>query len=230
MNKLKLTLRTCAFALSTVFLSHNASAQFEIDQLSFGAGIGYTGYTQDVGGSLSFNLRGNYELDEVNSVVLSYNIQLPTSREYEVIANALSSSTNPRSVEGLLSQKINFMNFALDYHRYFVGDIEEDFGIYGLAGIGLTFAKRELEYSGFDQSLYASLPLVNDGKESFSGFMINLGAGCNFNLNDQIALFGEIKGAIPAGNEYNSQGNSTITNPLPFSFISAVGVRFNVFD
>jgi hypothetical protein len=217
-------------ALGT-FYAHNASAQFEIDQLSFGAGLGYTSHAQDIGGSVSFNLRGNYELDEKSSVVVGYNTQLPCSKDFEATATAKDpTTTTPTTVPVTLTQKIMFNNISLDYHRYFVEDIEESFGLYGLVGAGLSFAKRDLSVSEYDENLYnfntGEIPMT----ENFTGFMINLGLGSNININDMLGVFIEAKIAIPAGNEYNSRGYESITNPIPFNYCIQAGARYNLFD
>ena len=212
------------------FYSNNASAQFEIDQLSLGASLGYTTHGQNVGGSLAMNVRTHYEIDESYSSVISFTYQMPTIQEYELTANALSNATTPRQMDAKVEQSISFYSVNLDFHRYFVRDIEDDFGIYGLAGAGLAFANRTLVFSGYDKTLYTAGPLENASQESFSGFMINLGIGSNINFSDKLAFFGEVRCGLPAGNKYNSQGNDEITNPLPFNFGLQAGVRFNLFD
>src|SRR5574343_289055 len=215
-----------ALGLFTSSIQFNrANAQLiEKENLSFGAGVGYTAHSTGIGGTLAFNVRAHYLIDEKNAVVISYNTQLPPTLNYTATASARSSSTTPSTTSVDVEQKISFHNISLDYHRYFVGDLEESFGLYGLLGAGLTFATVSETYSTYDKSKY---DLSEAASETLSGFMIDLGLGTNFSLNDQVAIFGEAKIAIPSGNDYNSRGNGSATNPIPCNYNVSVGVRFS---
>ncbi|TAE76917.1 MAG: hypothetical protein EAY81_12530, partial [Bacteroidetes bacterium] len=166
-------------------LVNRATAQLiEKENLSFGAGVGLTTHAS-LGSSLSYNIRGNYFLDEKNAIVVGYNSQLPVTSTYTDNARAASSTTVPGSVTIEVEQKVSFHNVSIDYHRYLVGDMEESFGLYGLFGVGLTFAKLTETYGNYDRTLYNYSRLE---PESLSGAMINLGLGANFLISDKIAL------------------------------------------
>lgn len=210
------------------FFVQSASAQFDIEELSLGAGLGYTGYADQIGGSLSVNIRGNYEFSERSSLVIGFNTQLPVKKTYESRGLALSNMTTPYSVPVNVEQSIQFYNIGVAYNFYFVRDIEESFGMYAIVGGSISIANRELSTSAYNKGMYDAG--VTEGSESFSGIMLDLGVGTNIIATDLVHIFGEAKIGYPSGNEYNSRGNSVIVNPLPLNYSLSVGARFNLFD
>jgi hypothetical protein len=197
-------------------------AQFDKENLSLGGGLAFFGYA-GTGSTLAINLRGNYNMDEKSSVVVGYNFHLPISYDYQTTVVASSSSVTPSQMDVKTTDKVNIHNIFLNYHRYFVGDNEESLGIYGLAGVGLTFASLSTEYESYDQSKYN----LNSGgaSVSVSGFIIDLGLGANFNM-ERLAIFGELKGGIPA----NQANNTLVYNPIPFHYSVTAGVRYTLFQ
>src|SRR5437016_13466437 len=108
-------------ALTAACLSFNATkAQFDKEKLSLGGGIGMYGYTQDVGKAFVINLRGNYNLTDKSSAVVSFNFHLPMSQSTIVTADALSSTTFPNQVPVSKTNSISLYNICLNYHRYFI--------------------------------------------------------------------------------------------------------------
>lgn len=203
-------------------------AQFEIDRLSFGGGLGFTAQA-GFGGSLSLNLRGHYMLDERNCLTLGYNTQLPVEHTTDLNAHAYSSTTTPGSVDVRLTQRVAFQNLSAEYHRYLVADAKESFALYGLAGVGITLATVRNKYSDYNESLYDVGP-KEDELVVVPGLVLHAGLGSNMALSDELSLFGEVRLGIPAGNSYNSRGNSEINNPIPFNFGVLAGVRFSPFN
>jgi hypothetical protein len=226
-KKLFSTILTGALLLGASTLNRTY-AQFETENLSFGAGIGFTGQA-GFGASLSLNLRGHYLLDVRNCVTLGYNTQLPLENVSDLTAHAYSSTTTPGSTDVRLTQRVALQNISAEYHRYLVADANESFGVYGLAGVGLTLATVRNTYSDYNKSLYD----VGPKEESLvivPGLVINAGLGSNMVLSDEFSLFGEVRLGIPAGNSYNSRGNSEINNPIPFNFGILLGVRYSPFN
>ncbi len=208
-----------------LFTVNTAKAQFESENLSFGAGLGYTGYGS-VGKNLTFNLRGNYNFDEANSIALSYNYMLPLKETLTDFASPNSSGTPGSGIDVNVEQNIVFHNLALDYHLYFVADNEESFGVYGLGGIGLTIANISYEIGSYDASKYNGPTESEYPEASYQGLILNLGLGSNFNLSDKVALFGEFKIGLPA----NRANDAVIANPIPFNFSLFAGARYNLFN
>ncbi len=223
-NLLKTTL------LSTLFLGavqfNQTFAQFDIENLSFGAGIGTNSYAQGIGGSLAFNLRGHYMVSEKVAFTLGYNTQIPIKNTYEYTANAYSSTTNPSSIDVNGEESISFHNIAADLHYYFVSDMEESFGLYGLVGLGLTFAGTETEFENYDKANYGFGTTTYGEAQTYTGFIINAGIGANFMISDQVSIFGEGRIGLPA----NKQDDQLIVNPIPFSYGLLAGVRFCPFN
>jgi len=165
MKKLLLTFTAIAFFNSV------ASAQFDKENLSFGGGAGFHSYSNDIGGSLIFNLRTHYALDEKSSINIGFNYQLPITKTFKQDLIASSSATTPRSVEVDAEVKLVFTNIFAEYNFYFLGDLEEDFGLYGLGGAGLTFATVSSGItSAYDKTKY--LDDVTFPEESYTGFTI----------------------------------------------------------
>lgn len=225
MNNILNTTMLGALLLGSSLVNRATAQLIDKENLSFGVGVGLTTHAS-LGSSLSYNIRGNYIIDEKNAFVLGYNSQLPVTNTYTDNARASSSATIPGSVNVEVEQKVSFHNVSLDYHRYLIGDLEESFGLYGLLGVGLSFAKLTETYGNYDKTLYNYSELE---PELFSGPMINLGLGANVVISDKMALFGEGRIGIPSGNEYNSRGNSSISNPIPFNAGLLVGLRFSPF-
>lgn len=201
-------------------------AQFDVEGLSFGAGLGTNSYTQGIGGSLAFNLRGHYILNEKAAFTLGYNTQLPIKNTYDYTANAYSSATNPSSIDVKGEESISFHNISADLHYYLVSDIEESFGLYGLLGLGLTFASTETEFENYDKANYGFGTTTYGEPQTYTGFIINAGIGANFMVSDQVAIFGEGRIGLPA----NKQDEKLIVNPIPFSYGLVAGVRFSPFN
>lgn len=153
MNNILNTTMLGALLLGSSLVNRATAQLIDKENLSFGAGVGLT--TQaSLGSSLSYNIRGNYFLDEKNAFVLGYHSQLPVTTTYTDYARASSSATIPGSVNVEVEQKVSFHNISIDYHRYLIGDMEESFGLYGLFGVGLSFAKLTETYGNYDKTLY----------------------------------------------------------------------------
>jgi opacity protein-like surface antigen len=226
---MKKIVTTTMVALVGLFSINTANAQFETENLSFGAGLGYTGYS-NLGGGLTLNARGNYSISEKLAVAIGYTFMLPVSEKYTSTANAFSSATSPGSVSVDIESSALFQNISADAHYYFVRDIEESFGLYGIVGVGLTFVSISNEVGSYDKSNYGFGTTTAFEDISETGFIIDLGLGTNINVSDNMAIFGEAKIGLPAGNDYNSRTGATITNPIPFCYGLAAGVRFKPFQ
>lgn len=200
-------------------------AQFDFENLSFGGNLGYTGWAS-LGSNLAFGVRGHYVSNEKLAVVVSYNTQIPvTSDTYDAYAQANSSLVTPSQVSVEVKDKVSFHQVAVEGNYYFVGDLEENFGLYGLAGVGLVFASVSSEVGDYDKSKY-NLGSEYSETQAYTGLLMNGGIGANFMLSDQISIFGEAKIGIPA-NRVNEQA---VVNPIPFNYGFGVGVRFNPFN
>ena len=199
-------------------------AQFDIENLSFGANIGYKGWS-GLGSHVAFGFRGHYAQSEKIAVNFDYNTQIPvTTDAYTITARDVNNSSNPsKSVE--VTDKISFHNISVDGNYYFVNDLEESFGLYALGGVGITFATLTPQLADYDKQKYR---VDSDQEEaaSFVGFIINAGIGTNFMISDQLAIFGEARIGLPA----NRANNVVINNPIPFNYGILVGVRFNPFN
>lgn len=227
-NKLKSTLLGL---VSILFLS-SASAQFDSRSLSFGANLGYISYGSAIGSNLGITFKGNYNLDEKSSINLGYTFMLPAKTSIAATANASSSTTNPRSVQVNVDQSVGFHNLYIDLHRYFVGENEDDFGIYGLAGVGLTIANVSYVVGSYDKSLYSFGFSDSYTDKSYNGLILNFGLGANYNISDQLALTAEFKLGLPVTETNSGAGTTSTTeieNPIPFNYQMGVGIRFSPF-
>lgn len=200
-----------------------SNAQFDKENLSLGGGIAYYRYSS-IAAPLSINLRGNYINNEKTSFVVNFNYHLPFSYEKTYNANASSSSTTPSFVIVPVKTDITMFNLCLTGHYSFIKENEDPFSMYGLGGLGITFATATPTAENYDKSIY-NLSNTYTDPESIMGFIIDLGLGVNLCF-DKVNVFGEAKIGFPA----NKANDTTIENPVPFHSVILVGARYSLFN
>lgn len=206
------------------FFAKFSSAQFNIEDLSFGASAGYHSFLSDVGGGLAADLRGHYYMSERNALNVGFGLQAPLSLISEDKAHPYDL-TNPNSISVQIEQSIRLYRLFMEYNFYFVGDMDENFGVFGIGGIGLTAGQAKVRMiTDYDKTVYRS-PIENS-QSTLSGPTINLGIGASYNFTSKLAGFVESRICLPA----NSHGNGmAIINDIPFNYGIGFGIRFNPF-
>ena len=225
LKQMKKVIKISILAVLGLFSFNNSYAQFDKEKLSLGGGLGYYGYAS-VGSTLVVNIRGNYILDDKSSIAVSYNYHLPMTQSLSAYANSNTSLITPSQISVSRDRKVSINNICLNYHRYFVGETEESFGIYGLAGAGLTMANVSSTYGAYD----TRYSLQKEADATYTGWIIDLGLGTNIQLMDKMNFFAEAKIGFAANNSYNSQSGTSGDNPIPFHYSVAAGVRYSIFQ
>ncbi len=211
--------------LLATFFAKSSSAQFDLEGLSLGASGGYNHYLGNFGrGSLAFDLRGHYYMSERSALNIGIGLQSPIKEIYEERAfhkNLANPSTVPINIE----YRVSLYRILFEYNFYLLGDMDQDFGLFALAGFGLTIGQlRVRNITDFDRSTYNSP--TQDSDETLSGPTINLGIGGSYNFTSKFAAFAEGRICLPANSHDNGM---PIYNDIPFNFGFGIGIRFNPF-
>ena len=198
------------------FLSSQAYSQISVGgQVSYLNVFGGTGLK-----SFGFGVKGDYALDDETVLSLGGNYYLPSTYSEFTYATAYSNFTTPSQVEVDVEYKVSFIHVYFGGRRYFVGDYEDDFGIYGLAEVGLLMAPVTTTLGEYDESQYYTT--VQDGaKETLVNFTLNIGAGVEKEL-DFGYIFGDLKLNLPA----NQANGEYVPVEIPTSVSVNAGVRF----
>lgn len=184
-----------------------SNAQFEISNLSVGAGLSPTYYSwipREFGDSFSGTmlvtpmLKIQYEMDEG---FVYGDFSMP-SREYKYASD-------------LATLNISYINIHAGYGRYIVGSGDDDFSLYGKLGGGLS-----------TYTIKTDIPMLNYSQTDEDGnWTINLGVGASYSISDAIRVFGDLGYAFSSGTYSSSNASSTATYGLGNGFLQ-LGLRY----
>lgn len=120
-------------------------------------------------------------------------------------AVAKDPATQPAELPFKLRSSIRLRNISLGWNHYFIKTIRDedpDFGLYGLAGFGLTLGKVRNHFSeNIDTAAY-QVP-VKSGSSGFKRLTVDLGLGAEKNIGSEIFVFMEARCYIPASSYEN---------------------------
>jgi len=169
--------------------------------------------------SPGFGLRGEYATSDKLAVYANFGYFTGSSFYHSVYANAFSSTTNPGQKTVDATSSVSIIALAVGAKYYFVGDFEDDFGLYGIFEAGLMALPYKTEVGDFDRTQYYS---YDDGyKETITGFTLGFGVGAEYNI-EPVYVFAESKLMLPAN---NVNGEEVEVNISP-SAIFNIGVRY----
>lgn len=185
----------------------SSKAQFEISNLSIGAGLAPTYYSwipREYGDSFSGMmpltpmLKVQYENDEG----FFYGDFSMPSKKYDYAS-------------GLATLEISYVNVNAGYGRYFVGSGDDELAVYGKIGGGLSMytIKTEVPALGYSQT-------DEDGN-----WTINFGVGSSYSVSDAIKVFADLGYAFSSGTYASSNAASTATYGLGNGFLQ-IGARY----
>lgn len=204
--------------ITIVFLSLLSSQAYS--QISVGGQASYLNLFGDIGlKNFGFGIKGEYAIKD--KIVISGGVNYYLASKYSEItfANAIDGQTSPSQIEVDVEQKVSFIQLYFGGKRYFVGDYEADFGLYGLAEAGYLVVPITTSLGNFDNTLYSTFE--EDGaKQTLTNFTLNFGFGLEKNLEFGY-LFADLKLNLPA-NQVNGQ---TVAIEIPTSASINVGVR-----
>ncbi|MFZ6051303.1 outer membrane beta-barrel protein [Halocola ammonii] len=146
---------------------------------------------------LGLGLKGEYAVDDEKVVVVGFDYYLPYTPVYEFNAHALSSETTPSNIDVEVEGKITWFHVHAGMKYYFTGDYEDDFNLYGFAGIGFISGTVKSEVlTEYDEDAYE---LRLEDEEKVSSLTLNLGIGAEFDINFGY-LFADFKFMLPPNN------------------------------
>lgn len=220
----KLTLIVIAIVLSNISyagLKPPRGGGFDAERLGVGAGFAFNRYFGGLGANAyAATLRISYDVSEENSVFGGFSYGFPLTQTFTSSATALSSTTSPYSVDVPVNFSVNFYELFLMYSRYFVGENEDDFSIYGSFGASLAIAATGTTYGAYDATKY-SMRTSESADETYFGFTLNGALGAQFKVGPGF-VYGDARIAFPA----NTVNGAAIENPIPASVGTNVGYKF----
>lgn len=199
-----------------LFFSAEADAQFSMDgMVSFQNMFGGSGLK-----NFGLGIKAEYALGDKTVITGGFKYYLPSNFEDYTYGYAYSSQTNPSQIEIETKTGVSFLHLTFGGKRYFVGDYEDNFGLYGIGEAGMLFAPVKTTITGnFDPELYYTT--FEDGeKETLSNFTIGFGLGFDIDL-DFGYLFTDLKLNLPA-NQVNGQ---TVSISIPPAVAIDAGIR-----
>jgi hypothetical protein len=181
-------------------LLSTSKAQFDISNLSLGVGLAPSYYFA-VGEVMVVSplIKAQYEGE--NEDFYGLDVTLP---KYSV------SGTDENGIA--FEESISYVNLNAHYGKYFVGDADESFALYGRAGVGLTMYSYTVKN--------ASINL----EDSDGDYTINLAVGSTLGLTDNIKIFAEPVWIFGAGT-YNSQSGYSGANGIGSVSLN-IGARY----
>lgn len=147
----------------------------------------------DIGGMTGFGLRGEYAQSEKIGIRVGFDYLFGNSTDYE--ASAYSNGSGP-SIGVKYTESYSIINITAGGKYYFVGDYEEDFGIYGLLDVGLMLAPVKYEYDSYDQTMYS---LYENENTMLFNFSIGGGIGAEYKVGPG-SVFSNLYLSLPANN------------------------------
>lgn len=139
------------------------------------------------------------------------------------------SSTQPQIIPFSNRSSIRLRNLSLGWTHYFVRTIKEEsqtFGLYGQAGLGLTFGMvRNAFMEDIDTAFYHT-PVLH-GKSGFKRLTLDLGLGAEQNIGGDVFLYLEARSYIPASSYENPYLFVNKNAPLTGSVHAGLRVYFD---
>lgn len=204
---------------SLIIITMLIGANAAMAQLSLGGGFSYANFFGDFSelSQPGLNIRGDYAKDDRTVFTGGIGYYFGNTEETEFFLVPLSSTNSGINVKGETS--FNFLHFYIGAKRYFVGDYEGDFNLYGELDLGLLMSPYKDEITDdYNSSLYQD-PALTD--ETFSNFMLGIGLGAELNLDFGYA-FAEAKLNLPT----NQENGETVAVEIPGNMMLNLGVRF----
>lgn len=187
-----ITLAALTFAFFT-----GAKSQFDIENLSIGAGLAPCRYFVGFNSIVNPLVKVQYELDDESLASLDLNFP----------------SYNNTWEDG--HEKMNYVNINASYGRYFIGDAEESFNLFWKAGVGMSMFTYE----------YSDLTVNESGNDG--DYTMNFGVGANMGLTDNIHVFAEPTLVIGAGQYGSRDGYSGTMGIANIGLQIGAKFRFN---
>ena len=204
------------FLLITLFSSTKLFSQLSIS--------GQSSYMQLFGSSnlstFGFGMKLDYSSDEESAISLGINYQLPFNFSKPSIAYGNSLFTSPNSITYQNIKRISIINISVAYKHYFIGDYVSDFGIYGIAELGVFLIPITSLPGSFDHTNYHT----NDNEtynNTIPNFTANAGLGVEKKINLGY-LFCDTKLNVPINQLYEDE----VEVQIPLSLCINAGVRF----
>jgi len=183
-------------------------------QLSYMQLLGGTGIS-----SIGFGLSGGYAYSDDIYAYGGFNYYLGKSYDYTAYGYAMSSTTEPDQISIASSYKLSMIHIYGGARKYFVGDTEGDFGVYGLVEAGYLMVPIKSEVGTYNSSLYYTTE-EDVSSEILGNFTIDLGIGAEKDLGFGY-LYGDLKLNLPA----NKANGQYVAIEVPASVSINAGVR-----
>lgn len=139
-------------------------------------------------------LLGNYHFTPKHSFYGWFMYYLPGKFSNEFIAQAKDPATVPQQQNYKVNASWSYREISLGYKYYFKGEAAaaRGYNIYGMAGLGLMFAKSS-NSTLLDTALYVphTRPLI--GEKSFARLNLDLGAGAEFPVAYNLYIYSDLR-------------------------------------
>jgi len=189
-------------------------------QISLGGQVSYLKLFGESGiNGIGLGINGGYAYKDDIYSYGGFNYYLPKTFEDNTYGYARDIATEPEEIIIESTYKVSMIHIYVGARKYFVGDTESDFGVYGLVEAGYLMVPIKSEVGTYNKSLY----FINEeevSKEILGNFTIDLGIGAEKDFGFGY-LFGDLKLNLPA----NRANGQVVEIVIPASVSINVGVR-----
>ena len=147
------------------------------------------------------------------------------------IATAKQPATTPSLLPYYVNGGLRIREISFGWKRYIKGayNDEEQWNVYGIAGLGLLFIKAENSYNPLpDTALYKMAATPMQGTGNFNKLTLDLGLGVERPLGGQIFVYFDLRTALPLSHYPSPFLHTDAAFPKAFSL--SVGVRLLIGD
>lgn len=208
------------FSILTImtFFVTASNAQF----YAFGGDLTYIsgGIVKNLG------LHANAEFEVSDKFAISGHLGafFPSSQDEVWTLSAKSSSASPSNIDVPVVSKIGGIQLGVDGKAYFFTEHGDDFGFYGMIGMGiLSFGYNPEIQVDYDPVYGLQSREDLEAKERFSNFTVNFGLGAEVMIGRDALLFFESKLNVPSNQD--SQGNA-VDVQIPRTFQLNLGYKY----
>ena len=197
--------------------------------MSFTYGSGYSQYNvlpeislfnSNYGTNVGFGMKIEYVEFDVITIGIGGDYYLPITTHTEVAAIAKNPTIYPTNLNVDIENKMRLANVYFEFRAYFVGDAQDDYGVFGVLEGGALYTEIERKIGEYDTRKY-TLEESNEEIQKiwFSSIAIGVGGEKEFDFG---YLFGATKIHILSDIDFDN--SELFKNSLPFSI--NLGVRF----
>jgi len=171
-------------------------------------------------------VEGNFHFTKKTTAYAWINYHSDGRFTNDFTATAKSPLTTPSQVSYTVEGTWGLRHVSLGIKHYFKGEFnaEEGYNLYGLAGLGLSFAKAKNRLvSPLDASMYHLAPMPALGEDEFKRLTLDVGLGMELPVASGYFVYSDVRTSLPISDYPSPMLHHTRHVPMPVMLV--VGLR-----